>query len=131
LVPAPHGHHSERGRNRARWREYVINSFNANKPFDRFTIEQLAGDLLPNATGEQKMATPFTRNTMTNSEGGTNDEEFRNVAVVDRINTTYMVWMGTSMACAQCHTHKYDPITQREFFGSFAFLNNTADADRP
>src|SRR5262245_55762253 len=67
---------------------------------------------------------------MTNSEGGTNDEEFRNVAVVDRVNTTFLVWMGTSMACAQCHTHKYDPITQKEYFQVFAFLNNTADADR-
>jgi len=114
-----------------KYRDYVINSFNSNKPFDRFTIEQIAGDLLPNPTTEQLIATAFHRNTMTNSEGGTNDEEFRNVAIVDRVNTTYMVWMGTSMACAQCHTHKYDPITQKEFFGSFAFLNNTADADRP
>src|SRR5258708_37348574 len=67
---------------------------------------------------------------MTNSEGGTNDEEFRNVAVVDRVNTTFTVWMGTSMACAQCHTHKYDPITQTEYFRAFAFLNNTADSDK-
>jgi hypothetical protein len=113
-----------------KFRDYVIESFNANKPFDRFTVEQLAGDLLPNPTTEQLVATAFHRNTMTNSEGGTNDEEFRNVAVVDRVNTTYLVWMGTSMACAQCHTHKYDPLTQKEFFGSFAFFNNTADADR-
>ena len=83
-----------------KYRDYVVISFNANKPFDRFTIEQLAGDLLPNATTDQLVATAFNRNTMTNSEGGTNDEEFRNVAVVDRINTTYTVWMGTSMACA-------------------------------
>jgi mono/diheme cytochrome c family protein len=114
-----------------KYRDYVINSFNANKPFDRFTVEQLAGDLLPNPTPEQLIATAFHRNTMTNSEGGTSDEEFRNVAVVDRVNTTFMVWMGTSMACAQCHTHKYDPIQQREYFQIFAFLNNTADADRP
>jgi hypothetical protein len=113
-----------------KYRDYVIQSFNANKPFDVFTVEQLAGDMLPNATIEQQIATAFHRNTMTNSEGGTNDEEFRNVAVVDRVNTTFMVWMGTSMACAQCHTHKYDPITQKEFFQVFAFLNNTADADR-
>jgi mono/diheme cytochrome c family protein len=113
-----------------KYRDYVINSFNANKPFDRFTIEQFAGDMLPNPTTEQLIATAFHRNTMTNSEGGTNDEEFRNVAIVDRVNTTYMVWMGTSMACAQCHTHKYDPIQQKEYFASFAFLNNTADADR-
>ncbi len=112
------------------YRDYVINSFNANKPFDQFTREQIAGDLLPNATEEQLAATAFHRNTMTNSEGGTNDEEWRNAAVVDRVNTTFAVWMGTSMACAQCHTHKYDPITQREYFQAFAFLNNTADADK-
>ena len=112
------------------FRDYVIRALNANKPFDQFTIEQIAGDLLPGATEEQIMATAFHRNTMTNNEGGTNDEEFRNAAIVDRVNTTMSVWMGTSMACAQCHTHKYDPITQREYFGMFAFFNNTDDADR-
>src|SRR5205814_1070402 len=112
------------------YRDYVIKSFNANKPFDQFTIEQLAGDLLPNPTSDQLIATAFHRNTLTNNEGGTNDEEFRNVAVVDRVNTTLAVWMGTSIMCAQCHTHKYDPISQKEFFGLFAFLNNTQDADR-
>jgi len=112
------------------FRDYVIRSFNQNKPFDQFTIEQLAGDLLPNPTEEQLVATAFHRNTLTNNEGGTNDEEFRNVAVVDRVNTTMTVWMGTSIACAQCHSHKYDPITQREYFQLFAFFNNTADADR-
>ena len=80
-----------------KYRDYVIQSFNANKPFDQFTIEQIAGDLLPNPTTEQLIATAFHRNTMTNSEGGTNDEEFRNVAVVDRVNTTFTVWMGTSI----------------------------------
>jgi hypothetical protein len=113
------------------YRDYVINSFNSNKPFDQFTIEQMAGDLLPNPTEEQIVATAFHRNTMTNSEGGTQDEEFRAVAVVDRVNTTAAVWMGTSLACAQCHTHKYDPITQEEYFRFYAILNNTADADRP
>ena len=112
------------------FRDYVIRAFNANKPFDQFTIEQIAGDLLPNPTDEQLTATAFHRNTMTNSEGGTQDEEFRNAAVVDRVNTTMAVWMGTSMACAQCHTHKYDPITNAEYFRVFAFLNNTEDADR-
>ncbi|MCW1922624.1 DUF1553 domain-containing protein [Luteolibacter arcticus] len=111
------------------YRDYVIRSFNENKRFDQFTLEQIAGDLLPEPTEEQRIATAFHRNTMTNSEGGTNDEEFRNAAVVDRVNTTMAVWMGTSMACAQCHTHKYDPITQAEYFRMFAFLNNTADAD--
>ncbi len=112
------------------YRDYVIRAFNANMPFDQFTIEQIAGDLLPNPTDEQLTATAFHRNTMTNNEGGTQDEEFRNAAVVDRVNTTMAVWMGTSMACAQCHTHKYDPITNAEYFRVFAFLNNTADADR-
>ncbi len=112
------------------YRDYVIKSLNANKPFDVFTIEQLAGDLLPKPTDEQITATAFHRNTMTNNEGGTNDEEFRSVAVVDRVNTTMAVWMGTSAACAQCHTHKYDPITQKEYFGLYALLNQTEDADR-
>jgi mono/diheme cytochrome c family protein len=112
------------------YRDYVIRAFNDNKRFDRFTLEQIAGDMLPNPTQEQLIATAFHRNTPTNNEGGTNDEEFRNVAVVDRVNTTLAVWMGTSMACAQCHSHKYDPITQKEYFRFFAFLNNTEDADR-
>ncbi|MFG0254240.1 MAG: DUF1553 domain-containing protein, partial [Rhodopirellula sp. JB053] len=111
------------------YRDYVIRSLNDNKPFDQFTIEQIAGDLLDNPTDEQLIATAFHRNTMTNNEGGTNDEEFRNVAVVDRVNTTMAVWMGTTMACAQCHTHKYDPITHDEYYQFFAFFNNTADAD--
>ncbi len=112
------------------FRDYVIQSLNANKPFDQFTIEQLAGDLLPKPTDEQLTATAFHRNTMTNNEGGTVDEEFRSVAVVDRVNTTMAVWMGTSAACAQCHTHKYDPITQKEYFGLYAILNQSEDADR-
>lgn len=112
------------------YRDYVIDSINANKPFDQFTIEQIAGDLLPDATDEQLIATAFHRNTLTNNEGGTDDEEFRNAAIVDRVNTTLAVWMGTTMACAQCHTHKYDPISQEEYFKVFAILNNTADADR-
>ncbi len=112
------------------FRDYVIRSYNANKPFDQFTVEQIAGDLLPNPTDEQLIATAFHRNTLTNSEGGTNDEEFRSVAVVDRVNTTLTVWMGTSIACAQCHTHKYDPISQKEFFQLFALLNHTEDNDQ-
>ena len=112
------------------YRDYVIRSFNANKPFDRFTIEQIAGDLLPDASDETRIATAFHRNTMTNNEGGTNDEEFRNAAIVDRVNTTMAVWMGTTIACAQCHDHKYDPLSQADFFRLFAFLNNTQDADK-
>ena len=112
------------------FRDYVVKSFNANKPFDQFTIEQIAGDLLPNPSDDQLIATAFHRNTMTNNEGGTNDEEFRNVAIVDRVNTTAAVWMGTTMTCSQCHNHKYDPITQEDFYRFFAILNNTEDADR-
>ena len=112
------------------FRDYVIKSLNANKPFDQFTVEQIAGDLLPQPTEDQLIATAFHRNTLTNNEGGTIDEEFRNVAVVDRVGTTMAVWMGTTLACAQCHNHKYDPITQEEFFRFFAFFNNTQDADK-
>ena len=112
------------------FRDYVIKALNANKPFDRFTIEQIAGDLLPEPTEEQLIATAFHRNTLTNNEGGTSDEEFRNVAVVDRVNTTMSVWMGTTIMCAQCHDHKYDPLSQEEYFRFFAIFNNTEDADR-
>ncbi len=112
------------------YRDYVIRSFNANKPFDQFTIEQLAGDLLPNPSEEQLIATAFHRNTQTNNEGGSDREEYRNVAIVDRVNTTMSVWMGTTMGCCQCHDHKYDPISQKEYFGFFAIFNNTEDADR-
>ncbi len=112
------------------FRDYVINAFNRNLPFDQFTIEQLAGDLLDNPTDEQLKATAFHRNTMTNNEGGTNDEEWRNAAIVDRVATTSSVWLGSSLNCAQCHTHKYDPFSQKEYYQFFAFLNNTADADK-
>ncbi|MCA1684736.1 MAG: PSD1 and planctomycete cytochrome C domain-containing protein, partial [Planctomycetia bacterium] len=112
------------------YRDYVVRSLNANKPFDQFTVEQIAGDLLPAPTDEQLVATAFHRNTLTNNEGGTNDEEFRNVAVTDRVNTTMAVWMGSTLACAQCHDHKYDPFTQKEYFQLFALFNNTGDADR-
>lgn len=112
------------------YRDYVIRAFNENKPFDQFTMEQIAGDLIEEPTTDQLVATAFHRNTQTNNEGGTNDEEFRNVAVVDRVNTTMATWMGTTMACAQCHTHKYDPITHEEYFKMFAILNQTQDADR-
>jgi len=112
------------------YRDYVIESLAKNKPIDQFTIEQIAGDLLAQPTAEQQIASGFHRNTMTNSEGGTDDEEFRSAAIVDRVNTTLSVWMGTTIACAQCHTHKYDPITQEEYFRLYAIFNNTADADR-
>ena len=112
------------------YRDYVIRALNDNMPFDQFTVEQLAGDLLPNPSENQLIATAFHRNTMTNNEGGTNDEQFRNEAIVDRVNTTMAVWMGTTIACAQCHNHKYDPITQEEYFKFFAFFNNTQDNDQ-
>ncbi len=112
------------------YRDYVIRAYNSNKPFDQFSIEQIAGDLLPNPTEEQIIATAFHRNTLTNSEGGTPDEEYRSAAIVDRANTTMAVWMGTSFACAQCHTHKYDPISHHEYFQMYAFFNNTEDDDR-
>ena len=113
-----------------RYRDWVIDAFNRNLPYDRFTIEQLAGDLLPKPTLDQKIATAFHRNTMTNTEGGTDDEEFRVAAVRDRVDTTIQVWMGLTMGCAKCHTHKYDPITQKEYYQFYAIFNQTADADR-
>ena len=114
-----------------RYRDWVIDAFNHNLPYDRFTIEQIAGDLLPEATLEQKIATAFHRNTMTNTEGGTDDEEFRVAAVKDRIETTLQVWMGLTMKCANCHNHKYDPLSQEEYYRLFAVFNQTADTDLP
>ena len=112
------------------FRDWVINALNADMPFDQFTIEQIAGDLLPDPTKDQIIATAFHRNTMQNDEGGVDHEEFRVAAVVDRVNTTMQVWMGTTMGCARCHSHKYDPLTQREYYELFAFFNQTADANR-
>ena len=113
------------------FRDYVINAFNRNYSYERFTTEQLAGDLLADPTTEQIIATAFHRNTMTNVEGGTDDEEFRVAAVKDRANTTMQAWMGMTMGCAQCHTHKYDPITQREYYQFYAIFNQTQDRDLP
>lgn len=124
------GYPSDPGREIWAYRDWVIQALNQNQPFDQFTVEQMAGDLLPNPTENQIIATAFHRNTMTQNEGGTSDEEFRVAAVIDRVNTTYAVFMGTTMACAQCHTHKYDPITNSEYFQSYAFLNQSADSDK-
>ncbi|MHC5114247.1 MAG: PSD1 and planctomycete cytochrome C domain-containing protein [Planctomycetota bacterium] len=124
------GYEADRRRTMWPYRDWVIRALNDDMPFDRFTIEQIAGDLLPDPTRDQHLATAFHRNTMTNDEGGTADEEFRAAAVVDRVNTTMQAWMGLTVNCAQCHTHKYDPITQTEYYRLFAFLNNTADSDR-
>jgi mono/diheme cytochrome c family protein len=112
-----------------RWRDWVIQALNDDMPFDQFTIEQLAGDLLPHPTTAQLVATGFHRNTLTNTEGGTNPEEFRSAAVVDRVNTTMSVWLGTTLACAQCHNHKYDPFAQKEYYQLYAVLNNCEDAN--
>ena len=113
-----------------KYRDWVIRAFNDDMPFDRFSIEQIAGDLLPDPGEDQLIATAFHRNTMTNTEGGTDDEEFRVAAVIDRVHTTFEVWQGTTMACAQCHGHPYDPFRQEEFYKLYAFFNNTADADQ-
>jgi len=124
------GYEKDTGRPWAwRYRDWVINALNADLPFDRFTIEQLAGDLLLNATLEQKMATGFHRNTLTNKEGGVDQEEFRVAAVKDRVETTSKVWLGITLGCAQCHDHKYDPFTQREFYQFAAFFNSDREED--
>ncbi len=111
------------------YRDWVIRAFNENLPFDQFTVQQIAGDLLAEGTVEDLVATGFHRNTMTNTEGGTDDEEFRDVAVRDRVATTGQVWMGQTWGCAQCHTHKYDPLSHKEFYQLYAFLNQTEDND--
>lgn len=109
------------------YREWVINAFNRNQPFDQFTIEQLAGDLLTNPTLEQKIATGFNRNTKINDEGGGDAEEYRVKAVKDRVATVGAAWLGLTLNCAECHTHKYDPISQDEYYQFYAFFNNTTD----
>ncbi len=107
-----------------RYRDWVISAVNADMPLDQFTIEQLAGDLLPDATPMQQLATAFHRQTLTNTEGGTDQEEFRVAAIFDRVATTGTVWLGLTVGCAQCHSHKYDPIAHREYYQLFAFYNN-------
>ena len=114
-----------------RWRDWVINSINRDQPFDQFTREQLAGDLIPGATLEQRVATGFNRNNLLNREGGVDIEEDRCKIVVDRVSTMGTVWLGLTVGCAECHTHKYDPITQKEFYQLYAFFNSTDDRDIP
>jgi hypothetical protein len=109
------------------WRNWVIHSYNENKPFDEFTVEQIAGDLIPHATDQQKLATGFNRNHATSDEGGAFPEELRVDYIVDRVKTTASVWMGLSMECAQCHEHKYDPISNKEYYQFFAYFNNNKD----
>ncbi|MBC8327038.1 MAG: PSD1 domain-containing protein [Verrucomicrobia subdivision 3 bacterium] len=107
-----------------RYRDWVIDAINSDFPFDQFTIEQLAGDLLPNATDAQKLATAFNRQTLTNTEGGTDKEQWRVAAVMDRVETVGAVWLGLTATCARCHTHKYDQFTQKEYYQLFAYFNN-------
>ncbi|QJW98398.1 PSD1 and planctomycete cytochrome C domain-containing protein [Frigoriglobus tundricola] len=123
------GYQNDTPRQIWKWREWVINAYNANMTFDRFTIEQLAGDLLPNATLAQRIATGFNRNHPTNSEAGEEEDEYRSAYVIDRVNTTATVFMGLTMACAQCHDHKYDPISQRDFYSFYSFFNNIKERD--
>ncbi|REJ95262.1 MAG: DUF1549 domain-containing protein [Planctomycetota bacterium] len=114
-----------------RWRHWVIDALNADMPFDRFTIEQLAGDLLPEATVEQRVATGFHRNYLHTREMDADAEEFRVRKIVDCVNVTGAVWMGLTFGCAECHSHKFDPITQREYYGLYAFFNSTEEVDIP
>ncbi|MBA4849902.1 DUF1553 domain-containing protein [Emticicia sp. BO119] len=130
------GYEKDLDRSIWQYRDWVIRAFNEDMPFDQFTIQQLAGDLLPKSNSitakeieNRLIATAFHRNTMANDEGGTNDEEFRNMALLDRVSTTWEVWQGTTMACVQCHSHPYDPFRHKEFYQSFAFFNNTQDRD--
>lgn len=124
------GYEADRGRTIWKYRDWVIDALNADMPYTQFTVEQLAGDLLENPTESQIIATAFHRNTMNNDEGGTDDEEFRTAAVIDRVNTTMQVWMGTTMGCAQCHAHKYDPVSMKDYYSFFAFFNQTEDSDK-
>jgi Protein of unknown function (DUF1553)/Protein of unknown function (DUF1549)/Planctomycete cytochrome C len=114
-----------------RYRDWVIDAFNRNLPFDQFTRQQIAGDLFANPTLDERLATAFHRNTMTNTEGGTDDEEFRVAAIKDRVDTTMQVWMGLTIGCAKCHSHKFDPITHEDYYKFYAIFNQTADQDLP
>ncbi|MFM9962617.1 MAG: PSD1 and planctomycete cytochrome C domain-containing protein [Planctomycetaceae bacterium] len=126
------GYHIDNGRDMTRWRKWVIDAFNRNLPFDQFTIQQLAGDLLPEpadpiAATEQKLASGFHRNHMINFEGGAFPKEYHNAYIVDRVNTTATVWLGLTLGCSQCHDHKYDPLTQREYYQLYAFFHNVPE----
>jgi hypothetical protein len=124
------GYEADHGRDIWRYRDWVIKAFNEDKPYDVFIKEQLAGDLLPNPTDDQYIATAFSRNSMTNDEGGTDNEEFRLAAVLDRVNTTWEALMGTTFACVQCHSHPYDPFKHDDYYSFVAYFNNTRDEDQ-
>ncbi len=124
------GYQTDAERSMWRWRDWVIDAFNRNLPFDDFTVEQVAGDMLPDATLDQRIASAFNRNHRGNGEGGIIPEEYRVEYVVDRVETTSTVWLGLTMGCARCHDHKYDPLTQREFYEMFAYFNNVPEKGR-
>jgi hypothetical protein len=124
------GYQNDGERDMYRWRDWVIDAWNRNMPFDRFTLEQLAGDMLPNPTPAQRIATGFNRNHRGNSEGGIVPEEYAVEYVVDRVETTSTVWLGLTMGCTRCHNHKYDPLTQKEFYQFFAYFNNIPEKGR-
>ena len=123
------GYEKDGGRSIWRYRDWLINAFNNDEPYNKFLTEQIAGDLLPNPTDAQYIATAFQRNSMTNDEGGTDNEEFRTAAVLDRVNTTWEALMGTTFACVQCHSHPYDPFKHDEYYKFMAFYNDTRDED--
>ena len=123
------GYEADRSRIIWKYRDWLINAFNHDKPYDEFLIEQMAGDLMPHPDDNKYIATAFHRNTMTNDEGGTENEEFRTAAVLDRVNTTWSALMGTSFNCVQCHSHPYDPFKHEEYYKFMAFFNNTRDED--
>ncbi|MEB2359904.1 MAG: DUF1553 domain-containing protein [Bryobacterales bacterium] len=122
-----HGYHIDSHRDMWPWRDWLIRAFARNMPYDEFTIEQLAGDLLPSPTRDQLIATGFNRNHMINFEGGAIPEEYHVEYVVDRVEATSNVWMGMTLGCARCHDHKYDPVSQKDFYRFFAFFNNVSD----
>ena len=123
------GYEADNERNIWRYRDWVINAFNSDMPYDSFLIRQIAGDLLPDPTDDDYIATAFNRNTMTNDEGGTDNEEFRTSAVMDRVNTTWTAMMGTTFGCVQCHSHPYDPFKHEDYYKFLAFYNNSRDED--
>ena len=125
------GYEKDQGRHMWQYRDWVIKAFNKDMPYDQFTTEQLAGDLLPDPTMDQLIATGFHRNTMNNDEKGTEDEEFRIASVMDRVNTTFEVWQSTTIGCVQCHSHPYDPFVHKEYYNAMAFFNNSRDEDIP
>ena len=125
-----HGYQTDGEREMWRWRDWVIDAYNRNLPFDQFTIEQLVGDLLPNPTLDQRIATGFNRNHRGNSEGGIVPEEYAVEYVVDRVETTATVWLGLTVGCARCHDHKFDPFSQKEFYQLYAYFNNLPEKGR-